>query len=506
MSSPNYNPRTSRRRDKKSSSIVGSSSTVKTLVTTAVVAYGAYKAYEYLAPREDENEGEDGVDTVMGKLPGWLSSLWLEEEQDSTRSGVPQQQQQQQQRTSSQKKQPKPHPDPRTRHRLAQQSIRKCRQDIRNAYSTCWPALQQVIDEQTNTISLTQELRSLRQQQKRPPSQERQDELWQRIQSETFTKFVATTYASSLLILSLTLQLHWISGQVFQEQQQPQPQQQVGSTTTARRAQEVMMQSHDYFKTQGLPLLIAAIRRAIAGTPMGEWKPTTFVTLPELQHALGRVDAHLERGSGGSSGSSSYSRNWIRIIFPDPTVCWNEDEDEDEDSTTSDDHDDHDENTEEEVNPLSSMLEAFWDLAESPAWQDAQLQTLQTTQRYLRDKGWGKEFYHHRQQVADMDKECKDGSSMEGDPSSSKPTQQQQHVPLAKLMAPFKTSCGLVGVASSSTPVGGVDNSTNTTTKRKKKSPSSSSLMLVSQLQKLPTVLELGEVSFQEFVFSATPR
>jgi len=409
------------------------SGTLKTIATTAVVTYGAYKAYEFFFQEDDRRRHDESL------IPQWLSSLWLDTEENVNRSTG---------RQMPRKTKERKPLDPRTRHRLSQQGIRKCRQETVKAYATCWPELQQVIEDSTNTIPLTQELRSLRQSPDKN-TQERQGELWQEIQSATLTRFVATQYASSLLVLSLTLQLHWIGGKVFRYQQEQDLSMARG---TAQMAQHVMMQSHEYMKTQGLPLLIAAVRRAIAASPMEEWKPTTFVTLSELERALERVDAHLEKGRG----KTPFSRNWIRIILPDPSSLVDDDESDVEEQST---------------NPctVAFMLEAFWDLAESPAWQDAKLQAIQATKNYLRDLGWGPVFCQSNTLGvdADIDKESK-----------VDPPVPIQHVPLAKLMAPLKTLCSIVADRGS----------------RKDRR----TMSLLAKLQKLPTVLELGEVSFQQ--------
>ncbi len=402
------------------------SGTVKTLATSAVIAYGAYKAYEYL---RDEDPWQS--------IPKWLSSLWLEQPEDS--EGIMGQSNQSSKRRSS--------IDPRARHRLAQQCRQKCRDETLKAYATCWPALQHVLNDRTNTIAWTQELRTLRQSS--DATHQRQDELWKHIQLETITKFVSTVYASSLLILSLTIQLHWISGQVFQEQQQQQQyhahlRMDRGATTNATVAQHVMMQSHEYMTTQGLPLLIAAVRRAIRASPIEQWKPTTLVSQQDIDGALDQVDTYLER-----AGSSSHSRNWIRMVFPDPTPL---DEDEQQEAG-------------EDESKTTSMLETLWDLAESPAWHDAQIQTIHTVRRYLRDNGWGRIF-----EATTMDKESK---------VNDKETTQ---VPLAKLMAPFKASSELVLVGTA------LENEKQ----RMKRNT------LFQKVQKLATLLELGDVSFQE--------
>lgn len=436
-----FSNRPGRRQRRPSASISG---TIKTLATTAVVAYGAFKAYEYL--REDDH---------WTSIPQWLSSLWLEDQHDEK-------EEEKNKRNTKKSSKQTSKIDHRTRYRLAQQSLRKCRRETLHAYATCWPALQQVLDDHTSTVTLTQELRTLRQSPKNSnssgsstinsvsnnnnnSSKQRQDELWQQIQLETITKFISTVYASSLLVLSLTMQLSWISGQVFEQQQQQQQQRHSDgvSTINTRLAHQVMIQSHQYMVSQGMPLLIAAIRRAISATPIEQWKPTTLLSQQDIDTVLDQVEKYLDR-----PGSTSHSRNWIRLVLPDPTILYDEEEHE-SDQGSSD---------------IASILDVFWDLAESPAWQDAQLQTTQTIRQYLRDNGWGRLI-----DEATTNKETKvDGTDI----------LETTHVPLAKMMAPFKASSGLVVVET------GADD---------KKMGN----RLLQKIQTLATVLELASVSFQ---------
>jgi hypothetical protein len=90
-------------------------------------------------------------------------------------------------------------------------------------------------------------------------------------------------------------------------------------------------------------------------------------------------------------------------------------------------------------------MDDLWDIASSPIWQDAQHQLLETVVRRLRDDddGWGKPFM-----MADDD----DSTAL----------------PLAKLVASFKQASKL--------PFDKEE--------------------IIPSWQQLPTVLELGDVSF----------
>lgn len=409
-----------------------SGSTVKTLATTAALAYGAYKTYEYFN-NETDNSVWDGISQ-------WMSSLILEEEGTSASSAAA---------TRSRGRHSK-RLDARTRHKQSLQSIRKCRQEVIKAYSTCWPALQHVIDTKTDTAKRTKELRELRKGDATVESKVRQNALWKEIQLETLTRLVSTEYACSLLLLSLTMQLHWIGGQLFQRKYGMHESSPAATMTDdSRWAQEVMMESHQYMASQGIPLLITAVRRALSVSSMQDWTATTFVSRNELHDLLLHIDQYLERGGGGST----YTRNWIRLVLPDPTL--------------GDDSDDNDEDCDDADmrrdcgDAKLLMLESIWDLAESPAWQDAQVQTLETVRKQVCGMGWGRIYG--------------------GD--SPRNVQAPEAVPLAKLMAPFKTACSIVSLSGSTEVEKG---------KRAKNKNSA-----VHKLQKLPAVMELGEISFK---------
>jgi hypothetical protein len=439
MSTPNNNHPPHRRKRP--------SSTVRTLATTAVVAYGAYKVYEYFNRSDDDITNDEaqasGETSTWNDLSKWMSS-WLMDS-DVASAAVPESTTNANGSRSQHRVGP-PKLDARTLYRLTQQSVRKCREESIKAYGTCWSSLQHVIDKDTDTAGKTQELRQIRKEAATPESKLRQDALWREIQLETLTRLISTEYASCLLLLSLTMQLHWIGGQVFQHKHGRNNSS--AAIAEPRWAHEVMMESHQYMTQQGLPLLIAAVRRSLSSSNMREWTATTFVSKADLEVLLGQIDQSLERGGGGSS----YRRNWIRLVLPDPSMMENNDEDEQLD-------DGKDPTPDRSSEDKVAMLESLWDLAESPAWQDAQVQTLQVVKQYVRDQGWGQVY------------------SMDGDMIQDAPCA----IPLAKLMAPFKTACGLVALRPPASCV--LPN-----TKSKSSMP--------HRVQKLTTVLELGEVSF----------
>lgn len=389
--------------------------------STAVVAYTAYRVYDYFYRSHEDNE--DTNENTDRTVSSWLSSLFYGEEPTPPATGAPS-------KTTNRRQL-----DPRTRHRLAKQLILNCRRETIKAYTTCWPAVQTTIEAGTNTSELTKELKNLR---TLPAGEtaDRQALLWQQIQTETITRFITTMYATFLLVLSLTMQLNWAGGQVFRKGNDDSTE---AGAESAKMAQRVMMQTHDYFVNEGLPVLLAAVRRAVE-IATDDWKPTTFLTVAEIEKIFGLVDLYLERGY---PPSKKHSRNWVRLLFPNA-----------------------DHNMEGVEGESAEMLDCLWDLAESPTWTDAHTQALDTSKRFFRDHGWAPVFDKAPRQPSE--------------------TGELPKLPLATLMPIFKSSCGLVSVQ---TPITNGNAMHSTTTLNE----------FMAKLQKLPTVMELGDVSFQDW-------
>ncbi|KAL3942263.1 MAG: hypothetical protein SGARI_000321, partial [Bacillariaceae sp.] len=336
------------------------------------------------------------------------------------------------------------------------QRLLHCRQKTITAFVACLPALQGVVEELTSTSQATRQLKELRKQQKevveKAKSEEtdnsseqeqlqrlqmQQDELWRQIVVENTTRMMASSYTYTLLLLSLTVQLHWISGNreaLLQEGQQTE------SSSSTELAQSMLMQSHQYLVESGIPLLVKTIRRSVEATMLGnhsnstsaDWtKPTQFMSIQDVERLLYQQIPHaLKYGSSASSSITSLGRNWVRFVLPD-----------------------------------EECFDPIWDVCSSPVWEDAQEEILEKLwYGVLRDHdtdGWKHMFE----------------SSMENE------MHQPPQKPVAKIVAQFKKSSNLVFAE--------LANDDDATPRA-----SNSNTLLVS-LQKLPTVLELGEVSFQ---------
>jgi len=373
------------------------------------------------------------------------------------------------------------------------QQLTRCQFQTRIAFYRCFQALIPVLERLTDSSRQTKELKALRRQrqamkQQTPEQQEndescnssavasdkqlerefrelqeREDDLWCDILVETTTRMMVASYAYTLLLLSLTVQFHWLSSSKFSD-----------SCEEEQREQEKMLlRSHQYFLNDGIPLLVSTVRRSVErvffddddieeegnGYTRSGFQSTNGVddsclrwTNPSSQFVSSDViEQHLYKqlhrnldnlGVGGRQRRNRRRRrNWVRFVLPD----------------------------EEAFDPV-------WDICKSPFWEDAQQQVLDHLwYNTLRDGeidqyGWGEVFRANKSSC--------DTSGENGGKGGNKEHHQQQ--PLAKVIACFKkATSALFDEAKSSE---GTDGETRSKT-------------IVGKMQTLPTVLELAEVS-----------
>jgi hypothetical protein len=83
-------------------------------------------------------------------------------------------------------------------------------------------------------------------------------------------KLLTTAYAGTPLFFSLTIQIHWIGGNMFRESNNDDQQ--------SAHHQAILTKSHEYFCKQGLPLFMDTIRRAAPFYHRLEGHPTIDAT------------------------------------------------------------------------------------------------------------------------------------------------------------------------------------------------------------------------------------
>jgi hypothetical protein len=417
------------------------------------------------------------------------------------------------------------------------QQLMRCRCQSRVAFQTCFQTLKPALESLTDSSRQTKELKVLRrrrqalkQQQQQQSAQqenggsdgdastesiadekkqqgrelrtlqEREEDLWREVLVETTTRMMVSSYAYALLLLSLTVQFHWLAStststsefhpNSSDEKQQEQQQQ---------KQEALLMRSHRYFLNEGIPLLVTTVRRSVERVFFGDdddeideeeetlgetqttndnvnnssssrrWRnpSSQFVSSEDIEqtlyHELPRVLDDI--GMGGRQGRRRRRRrNWIRFVLPD----------------------------EEDFDPL-------WDICRSPVWEDAQEQVLgYLWYTILRDgesngnnpnndgdnsRGWGKIFRTN----GNIDGTTH--SDDDGRKRHQKQQQEQQQLPLAKVMAHFKKAASALFEEESA------NNEDNGRTSCLRGETRSSTT--VGRLQMLPTVLELGDITFQ---------
>jgi hypothetical protein len=248
-----------------------------TLVTTAVVTYGAYRLAGWLWNNDNDNDND--YEESHSNAGGWSS--WIS-------SSFPHQPQQ-------------PSLDPRTQWKLRRQRIHKCREESIQACQTCWPSLLDKIDQDTNTSAVTRRLKDLR------ASQDgHNDDLWKEIYVETLTRFLSSVYAHTLWLCMSTLQIHYIGGRLFRKE-----------PPLIAEEKSMLLESHQYLLQQGLDLLIPIIRRTVQPL-LHDWKAKTTITKKDLLTLLANAQRSLD--SSFSKNDTKYARSWIRFVLPDETV------------------------------------------------------------------------------------------------------------------------------------------------------------------------------------------
>ena len=376
-------------------------STVGTIVTTAAVAYGAYRLADYWFPNHDDEEVQQQEEARDGGILQGLLGLAGR----STKTT----------RTQS----------PALTWKDRRQRLARCREESRKALHNFSPTIRTAIEEATNTSKETKELKKLRAE--KSDNAERQAELWEIIKTSNVTRCVATFYAHTILVLVLTVQIHLLGGKLFQKQQQQQSEEDMDSYQTSHR--QVLLQTYAYFFDKGLLSLVQTVRRSVSHV-LGDWDvsdPSSLnLTQIMLEQALREIRNVVLYGTSKRT-SRRRPRSLLRFLLPPETIGAEEPDN----------------------NDLSqSILDETWDLLESPVLEDAQEESLNVAFDAMRDQGYSKLF------------------------DSEQMTTTQ---PLAKVIAQFK----------------------QTSKTFYNHDETSSSNNFYSALERLPCILELGDISFQ---------
>mmetsp|Transcript_14601 Transcript_14601/g.21525 ORF Transcript_14601/g.21525 Transcript_14601/m.21525 type:complete len:400 (+) Transcript_14601:266-1465(+) len=395
------NPRTSKRR------LIP---TAASLIGSAVVAYGAYKAIEFAWNYwDDEPNQEEEVPMHHDLVPDEPSRNF---------------------QTSQ------------LRWQMRRQRILRCQEEAVNALGDFLPTLRRCIEELTDTSKETKSLKELRTAEVNENRRLKEQELWRTIKIKAFAQLIATAYAHNILFLVLTVQVHLLGGKLLEEQLSGRDTSSsfgADSLASDRMAsyQEshriVLSRTYEYFFGQGLKLLVDSTVRAVEFT-LEDWDvthPSSINTTKEMVHqAIADICKKLEERGGRSSRRAM---SILRFLQP-PEHGF--------DSSVTDDL-------------ANSILDETLDLIESPVFQDAQRDCHSSVLKLMCEHSWSKIFV---------------------DPRS--PNASIQPKPLATVVTKLKrTSRSFFG-----------ERSVGKQTARAN--------LYVPTLERIPSVLELGDVSF----------
>ncbi len=288
---------------------------------------------------------------------------------------------------------------------------------------------------------------------------------------------LATAYAHTLLFLTLTVQVHVLAGRCLRNQSSLSSSSAVAADTTAEVHRRVLQRTYAYFFDTGLPHLLTTVERAVMdvwseaaaeGEEGDALTSTGRVTRARLHEIIQTMRQALESGGGGGGVRQRRYRSMLRFILPpeayhgppvttiipesvcDGAFAVAENGGDDEDAT------------------VWKILEETWDLFESPIWRDAERDSLEFTFDVLREEYWGKVFVDNG-----------------ADPSSSNSSNTVIAKPMANVIPQLKHAAN-----SFYNPI---------TTGSDREHASAASLSWLSygtRLERVPTVLELADISF----------
>lgn len=340
----------------------------------------------------------------------------------------------------------------RQRWRLRRQRLERCREEAVNALSDFLPTLRRKIEELTDTSKDTKALKQLRSSTDEDRRDQEKD-LWNTIKTKALTRLVATAYAHTVLYLVLTVQVHLMGGKLFEEQAHTsETSSSVGGSLASGRMASyheshriVLTRTYEFFFDQGIQLLLAAVERAV-DVVVGDWDvthPSSVNTSREkLDTAIQDICQNLEGRTPGRSPARR-PRSMLRFLLPPEQGLG---------SIVADDM-------------AQSILDETLDILESPVFEDAQRDAITSTLDLMRDKSWSKIFLE---------------------------TNMPQHAPSSWGVKPLATVVSKLKATSKSFFVA----TTQANDRIVFQQASTSVNLYLSTIERVPSVLELGDVSF----------
>lgn len=334
----------------------------------------------------------------------------------------------------------------RQRWRLRRQRLERCREETSNALRDFLPTLRRAIENLTDITEETKKLKKLRSE-RRDEQRFEEKELWDSIKIKAVTRMITTAYSHSILFLVLTMQVHLLGGRLFVEQIKLQTTSStigVDSLASDRMSSYqashrlVLTSTYDFFFEKGIGLLLQTVEGAVM-TVISDWDVTNpesmYTRFDVLNDAIQRIREIVE---GRTRRSPRRPRSLLRFFLPPEQGA---------EPTVADDL-------------AQSILDETWDLIESPVFEDAQRETLSTTFDMMRDQSWSKIF-------------------VEG--QNSLPQHASCHYttkPLAHVVTKLKATSNSFFDQEQAAPL------------------SSGANRYIPTIQRIPTIVELGDVSF----------
>jgi peroxin-3 len=301
-----------------------------TVVTTAAVAYGTYRLASWVFDTWNGNNSEDEENEMHE--PEAMQSMPARSLRPSYATI-----------------------DRRTR----QVRRMQCRVETAKALNDFLPTLKKILEEQTNFSGETRQLKQLRVTPQLDSSISKSD-LWDAIQLKSVTRLVATAYSYTLLSLTLNVQLHLLGARLLQQQQQLDEanENDSGFDDSTSRHKIVLTRTLDEFFQQSVPSLVNVLMKTIKEA-LVDWDVTDTtsleITSDKFQEKLTQIRMTMEQSP------------LITFIVPES----------DKAQEAGD------------INPIAKyILDETWDIMESPAWEVAERDSLDTVFHMVRAQGW----------------------------------------------------------------------------------------------------------------------
>jgi len=266
--------------------------------------------------------------------------------------------------------------------RLRRARLERCRAETATAMKDFLPSLRRAIEVETDTAAETKLLKKLRADKVNGilAKEHEESDLWDTIKVQAFTRMISTALAQTILFLVLTTQVNLLGGRLFDEQMRNHASgQSLGDDTVASDRMGSYQESHrlvltrtyEYFFQRGIASLVQTVERVVSDV-LADWDVTDPASMHTSRDMVEDVISRIRDAVEGRNGRrrSRRPRSMIRFLLPpEPGL----------DAPVPDEL-------------AQSILDETWDLMESPVLEDAQRDCLNVTFDLMRDEKWGTIF------------------------------------------------------------------------------------------------------------------